>query len=100
MSIYEQRLNRSIHKNIDKLAELQTERKRSYEHDLKKEMDIAKANDVNGLPYQAPTRRSKNGIVFSTAEILAAANRQSVVSVARGTFGGPKRIFFEGAWEQ
>jgi hypothetical protein len=99
MSIYEQRLNRSIHKNMDKLAELQAERKRNYEHDLEVEMNIAKANDVNGLPYQAPTRRSKNGIVFSTAEILAAANRESVVSVARSTFGGPKRIFFAGAYE-
>jgi len=99
LSIYEQRLNRSIHKNMDKLAELQAERKRNYEHDLNEEMDIAKANEVNGIPYQAPTRRSKNGIVFSTAEIQAAANRKSVVSAARSTYGGPKRIFFEGAWE-
>jgi hypothetical protein len=100
LSIYEQRLNRSIHKNMDKLAELQAERKRNYEHDLKEEMAIAEANEINGLPYQAPARRSKNGIVFSTAEIQAAANRKSVVSVARCTYGGPKRIFFEGAWEQ
>jgi hypothetical protein len=99
MSIYEQRLNRSIHKNMDKLAELQAERIRNYEHDLEVEVCIAKANDVNGLPYQAPTRRSKNGIVFSTSEILAAANRQSVVSAARCTFGGAKRIFFAGAYE-
>jgi len=99
MSIYEQRLNRSIHKNIDKLAELQAQRKRTYEQDLKEEMDIAEANEVNGLPYQAPTRRSRNGIVFSTSEILAAANRKSIVSVARGTFGGLKHIFFAGAWE-
>ena len=100
LSIYEQRLNRSIHKNMDKLAELQAERKRNYEQDLKEEVHIAKANEVNGLPYQAPTRRSKNGIVFSTAEIQAAANRESVVSLARATYGGPKRIFFEAAWEQ
>ena len=100
LSIYEQRLNRSIHKNMEKLAELQAERKRNYEQDLKAEMDIAKANEINGVPYQAPARRSKNGIVFSTAEVLAAANRQSVVRVARNTFGAPKRIFFEGAWEQ
>jgi hypothetical protein len=99
LSIYEQRLNRSIHKNMDKLAELQAERKCNYEHDLEVEMSIAKANEVNGVPYQAPTRRSKNGIVFSTAEIRAAANRQSVVSLARCTYGGPKRIFFEGVWE-
>jgi hypothetical protein len=100
LSIYEQRLNRSIHKNMEKLAELQTERKRSYEHDLKEEVAIAKANDINGMPYQAPTKRSPNGIVFSTAEIHAAANRRSVVNAANATYGGPKRIFFEGAWEQ
>lgn len=100
LSIYEQRLNRSVHKNMDKLAELQAERKSNYEHDLKEEIDIAEANEINGLPYQAPAKRSKNGIVFSTAEIRAAANRKSVVSAARGTYGGPKRIFFEGAWEQ
>jgi hypothetical protein len=99
MSIYEQRLNRSIHKNMEKLRELQAERKRNYERDLKDEIDIAQANEVNGLPYQAPTRRSKNGFVFSTSEVLAAANRESVVGVARGTFGGPKRVFFAGAWE-
>jgi hypothetical protein len=100
LSIYEQRLNRSIHKNMDKLADLQAERKHNYEQDLEVERSIATANEVNGLPYQAPTRRSKNGIVFSTAEIQAAANRRSVVSAARVTYGGPKRIFFEGAWEQ
>jgi hypothetical protein len=99
LSIYEQRLNRSIHKNMDKLAELQAERKRNYEQDLKEEVHIAKANEVNGLPYHAPTRRSKNGIVFSTDEIRAAANRESVISLSRATYGGPKRIFFEGAWE-
>jgi hypothetical protein len=100
LSIYEQRLNRSIHKNMDKLAELQAERKRNYEHDLKEEIDIAEAKEINGLPYEAPAKRSKNGIVFSTAEIQAAANRLSVVNVARTTYGGPKHIFFEGAWEQ
>ena len=100
LSIYEQRLNRSLHKNMEKLAQLQAERKRIYEQDLKEEMDIAKANEINGLPYQAPTRRSKNGIVFSTAEILAAANRRSVLRVARTTFGDPDRVYFEGAWEQ
>ena len=45
LSIYEQRLNRSIHgKNMDKLAELrQTEHKRNYEHDdLKKKRWISR----------------------------------------------------------
>jgi len=100
LSVYEQRLNRSIHKNMQKLSELQAERKRIYEQDLKEEVAIAEANEVNGLPYEAPTKRSKNGIVFSTAEVMAAANRKSVVSVARITGAAPKHIFFHGAWER
>ncbi len=64
LSIYEQRLNRSIHKNMEKLAELQAERKRNYEQDLREEVAIAEAKEISVLPYQAPTRRSKNGIVF------------------------------------
>lgn len=50
LSIYEQRLNRGIHKNMEKLAELQAERKRNYQQDLEVEMSIAKANEINGLP--------------------------------------------------
>jgi hypothetical protein len=52
------------------------------------------------IPYEAPTKRSKNGIVFSTAEVKAAANRKSVVGLARITNGAPKHIFFKGAWER
>jgi hypothetical protein len=100
LSIYEQRLNRSIHKNMEKLSELQAERKCRYEQDLKEEVDLAEASEINGIPYEAPTKRSKNGIVFSTAEVKAAANRKSVVGVARMAGAAPKHIFFEGAWEQ
>ena len=99
LSIYEQRLNRSIHKNMEKLAELQAERKRNYERDLQDEIDIAIANEVSNLPYQSPARRTQNGIVFSTPEVLAAANRYSAVGVARITQRDPKRVFFKGAYE-
>jgi hypothetical protein len=99
MSIYEQRLNRSIHKNLATLRQLQAERKRDYEQDLSKEVMIAEANDARDSPYEAPTRRSQNGIVFSTAEVLAATNRKSVVCVATHTSVDPKKVQFPGAWE-
>jgi hypothetical protein len=63
------------------------------------EKTIAMANEVNNLPYQASARRSQNGFIFSTPEVLAAVNRQSVVIAARNTYWDASRIFFEGAYE-
>ncbi len=83
MSVYEQRMNRSLHKNLDKLRELQAERKLNHQRDLIDETSIALANDLNGLPYNAPLRPGRNGSVFSTSEILAAANRQTILNTAR-----------------
>ena len=54
MSIYEQRMNRSIHKNLATLRELQAERISNYEQDRHEEVTIARANDMKGLPYKAP----------------------------------------------
>ena len=101
LSIYEQRLNRVIHKNLDKLRELQTERKRNYNHDRDEEVIIARANDFNGLPYKAPAWPSQNGFVFSSGQILAAANRESVVQHSI-TVVAPKshHIQFAGACDE
>jgi hypothetical protein len=85
LSIYEKRLNSTIHKNLDKLRELQAERKANYNHDRDEEVTIARANDFNGLPYKAPAWPSRNGYVFSSGQILAAANRESVVDNAKTT---------------
>lgn len=85
MSIYEQRLNRVIHKNLDKLRELQAERKRNFQQDRDEEVVIARANDFKGLPYKVPESPSPNGFVFSSTEILAAANRRSVLENAKFT---------------
>jgi hypothetical protein len=99
MSIYEQRLNRSIHKNLDTLRTLQAERKVIYEKDLAHEMIVAEANEINGLPYHPPARASQNGFVFSTSEVLAAVNRKTVLSAAAVVYNIPCKILFEGAYE-
>ena len=101
LSIYEQRLNRTIHKNLAILRDLKTERKSHEDQDRNQEVTIARANDLKGLPYKAPSWPSRNGIVFSTAEILAAANRQSVVANAQGTPGVRSgNIQFPGACDE
>ena len=101
LSIYEKRLNSTIHKNLDKLQALQKERKANEHHDRQQEVTIARANDFNGLTYKAPTWPSRNGYVFSTPEILAAANRESVVAYSK-TVVKPKshHIQFAGACEE
>jgi hypothetical protein len=83
MSIYEQRLNRSIHKNLQTLRELQTERKRNYKHDRAQEVALARYSDFKGLQYQAPTTPTLNGSVFSNNEIFAAANRLATLQAAQ-----------------
>ena len=85
MSISEQRMNRSIHKNLATLRELQAERKANYQHDIEQEIIFARASDINGLPYEAPTTPSENGFVFSNGEITAAAHRLTSFVVARMT---------------
>ena len=101
LSVYEKRLNSTIHKNVDKLQALQKERKANEHHDRQQEVTIARANDFNGLTYKAPTWPSRNGYVFSTPEILAAANRDSVLENAK-TVVAPysHRIQFAGACEE
>jgi hypothetical protein len=100
MSIYEQRLNRSIHKNMAALKELQAEREAKRKTDLTKEVTIARAKEVDGETYQAPKRLSENGFVFSTAEVIAEANRESVMTNSNiKAFMLKDRIQYDGAWE-
>jgi hypothetical protein len=98
MSLYEQRMNRSIHKNLATLRELQAERKANYQRDLEEEIILARANDINGLPYEAPAAPTENGYVFSNREIFAAAHRKTVLQASRMTINTTKfKVQFAGA---
>jgi len=83
MSIYEQRMNRNIHKNLATLRDLQAERKHSYRQDRAQEVILARYSDIKGLTYQAPATPTLNGSVFSNDEVFAAANRVSTLELAR-----------------
>jgi hypothetical protein len=82
MSLYEQRMNRSLHKNLETLRKLQAERKENYKKDRAEEILLARYSDIKGLPYQPPTTPTLNGSVFSKPEILAATNRLTTLKVA------------------
>ena len=89
MSLYEQRLNRAIHKNLQALRSLQAERIASYKSDLAEEARIASYHAVNDLPYKAPATRTINGSVFSNHEILNAAERMTKLGLAKPAIRRP-----------
>ncbi len=89
MSLYEQRLNRAIHKNLQALRSLQTERIANYKNDLAEEAKIASYNAVNDLPYKAPVTRTINGSVFSNSEIIEAAERMTKLGLTKHTIRQP-----------
>jgi len=97
LSLYEQRLTRTLHKNLAALRDLQTERRRHESEARAEEVLLARANDINGLPHEAPAP-APNGFVFSNDEIHTAAHRASALEVAHQTLREtPPRVQFASA---
>jgi hypothetical protein len=72
LTLYEQRLNRAIQRNLSMLQQLQATRKATDEAAMKEATQFLKLSEMKGLQYQP----AKDGFVFSTAEIHAAIDRQ------------------------
>jgi hypothetical protein len=72
LTLYEQRLNRAIQKNLAMLQQLQATRKAEDEANMKEAATLLKLSEMKGLHYDP----AKDGFVFSTAEIHAAIDRQ------------------------
>jgi hypothetical protein len=85
LSLYEQRLNRTLHKNIAALRTLKAERHSQETQDRAEEVILARYSDIKDLPYKTPAAPTPNGFVFSNEEILTAAHRASTLDVARAT---------------
>src|ERR1700721_2660197 len=52
LSIYEQRINRNLQRNMKLLGELQADRKAQHDHAMEEAKLLAQLNLMNGLPYQ------------------------------------------------
>jgi len=83
MSLYEQRMTRSLHRNRYALNELQAARKSKRRQDKREEVLLARFEDLKDLPYKAPLDPSPNGSVFSNEEITRAAERQRSMEAAQ-----------------
>jgi len=71
LTLYEQRLNRAVQKNLALLQSLQTTRKAEHEAAMKEAASLLKLSEMKGLEYSP----AKDGFVFSTPEIHAAIDR-------------------------
>jgi hypothetical protein len=71
LTLYEQRINRSIQKNLTMLQSLQATRKAEREAAMNEASALLKLSEMKGLEYVP----AKDGFVFSTAEIHAAIDR-------------------------
>jgi hypothetical protein len=71
LSLYEQRLNRAIQKNLALLQSLQLPRNARRETAMKEAAALLKLSEMKGLQYEP----SKDGFVFSNDQIHAAIDR-------------------------
>ena len=79
LTIYEQRINRNLQRNMKLLQELQADRKAQHKQALEEAKLLAQLNLVNGLPYEP----EQNGFVFSPAEINRAIDRDNRLKAAK-----------------
>jgi hypothetical protein len=78
LTIYEQRINGNLQRNMKLLRDLQTERKAEHNQALEEAKLLAQLNLMNGLPYQP----EQNGFVFSPTEINRAIDRDNRLKAA------------------
>jgi hypothetical protein len=71
ISLYEQRIRRSFEKYLEKLENLQAERKAKHEKDLEEARKFFQMAEIKGIPWN-PTA---DGFVFSTDEIARYTDR-------------------------
>ena len=81
LTLYEQRINRSLQKNLALLQSLQATRKEERRHELTDAKKLLQLSEMKGLPYN-PT---KDGFVFSNDHLHTAIDRDRRLDQASNT---------------
>src|ERR1035438_6967712 len=81
LTLYEQRLNRAVQKNLAMLQSLQAARKAEHEAAMKEAVALLKLSEMKGLEYSP----AKDGFPFSTDQIHAAIDRSQRLQRASTT---------------
>ncbi|HWE52742.1 MAG TPA: hypothetical protein VG273_23315 [Bryobacteraceae bacterium] len=88
-SLYEQRINRAIHRNLTALKALQFERKAERGKALEEAKLLTQLSLTTGAACNSEAATTVNGFVFSTAEINTAIDRDNRLNEARDLAGHP-----------
>ena len=79
LSIYEQRLHRSMKEALRQLKELQTERRERQKTEMDDAIRLLKTERMKGLPYDP----APDGFVYATAEIEREQHRRERLDLSR-----------------
>jgi hypothetical protein len=77
LSIYEQRLHRSMKDALRQLRELQTERRERQKIEMDDAIRLLKTRQMKGLPCEPEAATTENKFVYASAEIAAEAARRA-----------------------
>jgi len=72
LSIYEQRLHRTLKEALRQLKELQTERRERRKTEMDEAIRLSKTQEMKGLPYDP----AADGFVYASSEIAREADRR------------------------
>jgi hypothetical protein len=81
LTLYEQRINRNLQKNLATLQALQSARLAKREAEMKEATKLLQVSEMKGLHYEP----SRDGFVFSTAQIHAAIDKERRLNCANLT---------------
>ena len=81
LTLYEQRINRSLQKNLALLQSLQATRKEQRRQEITDAKKLLQLSEMKGLPYDP----AKDGFVFSNDQIHAAIDRERRLDQAANT---------------
>jgi len=79
LSIYEQRLHRSMKESLRQLKELQAERRERRQTEMDDAIRLSKAEEMKGLPYDP----KPDGFVYASAEITLESARRDRFEAAK-----------------
>ena len=88
-SLYEQRINRAIYKNLAELKALQAERTAQRNHAMEEVKLLAQLSLASGAVSDSSAEIVANGFVFSTVEINLAIDRDNRLKQARDLNSNP-----------
>jgi hypothetical protein len=77
LSIYEQRLHRSMKESLRQLRELQTERREREKTEMDDAIRLLKTQQMKGLPCEPEPATNGSKFVYARAEIAAEAGRRN-----------------------